>query len=490
MGVGLDNEQVARELTEIEKQSLSCLGKQPQASEQDVANQCKMSIDSARRALSWLGDKALANIDKKVLQQIKLSSKGEEAHETGTPEDRLLKVLEGQRKISLDALKKTAGLDEAAFNIALGLNKRNAFIVFKEEAGKRIVEVTPVAKEFRGKKSTIATALADVKEGKKVEGNVIDELQKRGLVEQKEITERIYSISAEGKKVISSKGFTQQRTYNILDPVPRIFVGKRQPYIQFLSQMRKKLIALGFKEMVAPLIVQEFYNFDVLFQPQNHPARTWTDTYQLKWPTHGTLPAKHIVKAVKEAHEFGGKTESIGWKYKWSEEIAKKVMPAAHCTAHSARQLVEGVEIPGKYFAISRCYRPDVLDATHLVEFNQMDGFIIDEDINFRHLLGMLKQFAIEVAGAEEVKFIPDYYPFTEPSVQLSAKHPEMGWVEFAGAGIFRPEMTESLGIKEPAIAWGIGLDRLAMFKLGIKDIRYLFTEDLQWLRNAKMVRE
>jgi len=162
---------------------------------------------------------------------------------------------------------------------------------------------------------------------------------------------------------------------------------------------------------------------------------------------------------------------SSGWNYNWREEIAKKLMPAAHGTAHSARQLVNGVEMPQKYFAIARCFRPDVLDATHLIEFNQMEGFVVGEDLNFKHLLGLLKDFAIEVAGAEKVKFFPDYYPFTEPSVQLSAKHPKMGWIEFAGAGMFRPEMLENLGIKGQAIAWGMGIDRLAMFKLGIKDI-------------------
>jgi len=165
-------------------------------------------------------------------------------------------------------------------------------------------------------------------------------------------------------------------------------------------------------------------------------------------------------------------------------------MPAAHGTAHSARQLVQGIEVPGKYFAIARCYRPDVIDASHLIEFNQLEGFIVGENLNFRSLLGMLKQFATEIAGAEAVKFYPDYYPFTEPSVQLSAKHPKLGWVEFAGAGIFRPEMMHALGIEEPAIAWGMGIDRLAMFKLGIKDIRYLFSDDLDWLRESRMVRE
>ena len=100
----------------------------------------------------------------------------------------------------------------------------------------------------------------------------------------------------------------------------------------------------------------------------------------------------------------------------------------------------------------------------------------------------LLKQFAIEFGQATEVKFYPDYYPFTEPSVQLSAKHPKLGWIEFAGAGIFRPEMMQNLGYKQPCIAWGIGVDRLAMCALGIKDIRYLFSQDLNWLRNQKFV--
>src|SRR3989344_2166790 len=280
------------------------------------------------------------------------------------------------------------------------------------------------------------------------------------------------------------------RAYNILGQVPTNYIGKKQPYIQFLNIIRRKLTELGFKEMESPLIVHEFYNFDVLFQPQNHPARTWTDTYQLKKPTHGKISDRKSVQAIKAAHESGGVSLSSGWGYNWLEEIAQKVMPAAHGTAHSARQLTKGVQSPGKYFAIARCFRPDVLDATHLIEFNQTDGFIIGDDLNFGHLLGVLEQFAKEIAGASEVKFIPDYYPFTEPSVQLSAKHPKLGWVELGGAGMFRPEILENLGIKGQAIAWGIGIDRLAMFKLGIKDIRYLFSDDLDWLRKTPQVME
>ena len=279
-----------------------------------------------------------------------------------------------------------------------------------------------------------------------------------------------------------------ERKYVVDAGVPEIFLGKKQPYVQFLGQIRNKLVALGFKEMPAPLITQEFYNFDALFQPQGHPARSWSDTYQLKQPKFGKLPDAKIVARVKAAHESGGNTGSRGWQYKWNEEIAKRLMPSAHGTAHSARQLVKGIEIPGKYFAIARCYRPDVVDATHLIEFNQLEGFIVDKLFNFRHLLGMLKQFAVEISGAEEVKFTTGYFPFTEPSCELYIKHEKMGWIEIGGAGIFRPELTLPLGIKEPVLAWGLGIDRLAMIKLGINDIRYLFSDDLGWLRKSAVV--
>ena len=116
---------------------------------------------------------------------------------------------------------------------------------------------------------------------------------------------------------------------------------------------------------------------------------------------------------------------------------------------------------------------------THGVEFNQTEGIVIDESLNFKNLLGVLKEFAVEFANAEKVKFLSDYYPFTEPSVQMSAKHPQLGWVELGGAGIFREELTKPLGVDVPVIAWGLGIDRLAMFKLGINDIRNLFSQNL-----------
>ncbi|MEK6959403.1 MAG: phenylalanine--tRNA ligase subunit alpha [archaeon] len=470
-----------KELSEIERKVLSSLKKEDSAFE-EVSVNSGVPIDSVRRSAAWLSEKGFAKLVEKKAEKFVLTAQGEIALSKGMPENVFLEALTRLKgKASFKDLQAESKLSQQEFTAALGINKRKAFIVIVQGE----IQETGVAKDQEN--FSEQNYLQDILEGKKVSGELLSDLSKRGLVEKKEVVDRTLSITPEGEKakeMLSSQTIT--RVYDVEAPVPSIFAGKKAPYMQFLTQIRQKLVALGFSEMYSPLVVSEFYNFDVLYQPQTHSARTSTDSYQLKTPKTGRLPDRKIVESIKAAHEYGGKTGSTGWGYEWSEDIASRVVPAMHGTAHTARQLVNGVKIPGKYFAMARVFRPDVLDATHLLEFNQMEGFVVGEDLNFKHLLGMLKDFAIEVAGAEKVKFFPDYYPFTEPSVQLSAKHPEMGWIEFAGAGMFRPEMLESLGIKGEAIAWGMGIDRLAMFKMGIKDIRYLFAEDLGFYRNAK----
>ncbi|MFH0714303.1 MAG: phenylalanine--tRNA ligase subunit alpha [Candidatus Diapherotrites archaeon] len=494
-------------LGEIERKALEVLSTEWK-SEQEIAKESKLPLDSVRRAMQWLSSKGFAQVQETPQTALQLSEAGKKALKEGLPEKKFLNELKARKgRAEMGALEKALGMGKE-FNFVFGTLKQKAFVtVSKGEKGIEIA-LSGLEEEYLESPSAEESALEKIADGSTLsdsEQEVLPSLLKRGLAEKKESVQRSYCASGKTAEVSASKGeinilsheilesgvWKQKsfRKYNLQDPVPPIFGGKKQPYLQFLEQIRSKLTGLGFEEMKAPLIVSEFYNFDVLFQPQHHPARTWSDTYSLKAPKKGKLPSPAIVKRVKEAHEFGGKTGSKGWQYEWSEDIAQKLMPAAHGTAHSARTLIEGPNIPGKYFAIARCFRPDVLDATHLLEFNQMEGIILGKELNFRHLLGMLKEFAIEIAGAEKVKFFPDYYPFTEPSVQLSAKHPELGWIEFGGAGIFRPELMEGVNVDATCLAWGLGIDRLAMFKLGINDIRQLFSDDLKWLRNAKMVK-
>ncbi|KPU63020.1 phenylalanyl-tRNA synthetase [Thermococcus sp. EP1] len=480
---------------------------------EDLVKETNLDQVAVMRAILWLQSKGLARLHERQKKIVRITELGRKYGQIGLPERRALKLLVERGKITLDDLKDVLSEDE--LRPIIGILRKEGWANIKKEEGILVLEATDKAKEALSKERPIDVVLKLLVEKGEVEAKNIEqiiplkEVKSRKIGEEDIKSEREVEITEEGLKLVEmglelkkevsiltpeliKSGEWRNvefKRFNIQAPVKRIYPGKKQPYRAFLDKIRRKLIEMGFIEMSAESLIEtQFWNFDALFQPQNHPARDWTDTYQLKYPKHGYLPSEELVERVKASHEHGWITGSRGWGYKWDPRTAMLLMPRAHATALSARQLGKGVQIPGKYFAIQRVFRPDVLDRTHLIEFNQVDGFVVGEDLTFKHLLGILKRFAVEIAGAKKVKFLPDYYPFTEPSVQMSAYHEELGWVEFGGAGIFREEMTKPLGIDAPVIAWGIGIDRLAMFKLGIDDIRYLFSYDLKWLREAKLV--
>lgn len=499
------------ELSYQEKLTLIKLGELKKAKFEELVKKTDLEQVAVMRAALGLQAKGLAKLHERSEKVAVLTETGRRYAEIGLPEWRALKVLREKGKVTLEDLNEVLSEDE--LKPIVGLLRKEGWASVRKEDGKLVLEITE--KGLSAAERPIDRALRLLAERKTLPlGEIqklvpVKELKRRKIAEEDTITERTVEITPAGEELVK-KGIdlreqvsvltpeliksgrwkeVEFRRFDIKAPVRRFYPGKKQPYRAFLDKIRRRLIEMGFIEMtVDSLIETQFWNFDALFQPQNHPAREWTDTYQLKYPKSGHLPGEELVERVKAAHEHGGDTGSRGWGYVWSPERAMLLMPRAHGTALSGRQLAKGVEIPGKYFTIQRVFRPDVLDRTHLIEFNQVDGFVVGEDLTFKHLLGILKRFAVEIAGAKKVKFLPDYYPFTEPSVQMSAYHPELGWVEFGGAGIFREEMTKALGIDAPVIAWGIGIDRLAMFKLGIDDIRYLFSYDLRWLREARLV--
>jgi phenylalanyl-tRNA synthetase alpha chain len=338
----------------------------------------------------------------------------------------------------------------------------------------------------------------------------VDTLRRRKLVEGKKHTKRYIELSSQGWKTLA-EGITapsevsdmtpelitsQQwktatfRKYNIAAPVAPAWPGKRQPYRQFLDELKKKLVNLGFKEMVGPIVELMFFNCDSLFMPQDHPAREIHDIYFVNTTQKGDLAeSTRYLEPVAETHENGWKTGSTGWKSSYSRDEALKLILRSQGTAESTRTLVsKDLQIPGKYFSIARCFRPDQVDRTHLTEFNQVEGIVVGAELSLRDLLGVLERFAIDIAGAEKVRFRPDYFPFTEPSVELQAYKEGYGWLEFGGSGIFRPEVTLPLGVNVPVLAWGIGADRLYMMRAGVEDIRLLFAQDLDWMRNQKVL--
>ena len=270
------------------------------------------------------------------------------------------------------------------------------------------------------------------------------------------------------------------RGYNITVPPARIIPGRTNPYVQFLESVKDKLCSLGFQEFDGPLVETEFWNGDALFMPQFHAARDIHDVYRIKTPTHAKSIEEPYLSNVAKVHRDGGNTGSRGWNYSFDNEFTRRLIMRSQGTVLSAHQLHKA-EIPGKYFGIARCFRYDKVDATHLSDFYQTEGIILGEDVNLKTLLGMLEMFAVEIAGAEEVKYVPGYFPFTEPSIEVHIKHPKLG-----GSGIFRPEVTKPMGIDVPVLAWGIGIDRMALMALGLNDLRELFCEDIERVRLRK----
>jgi len=482
------------------------------ASVEQLMKESRLSDAAIMRAALALQEKGLIKIHEEKRTMIRLNKEGKIHAKKGLPERRLINALKKLNgRAILEKTVEEAALERHFILIALGWIQRKKWATFNAKAN--TLQISGKLEE--GDDEKLLKLLSE--KGQATFEELSPELQeaikflkRRKLLEIEEKAKRIFEITDKGRialtkgekaveevtqlspeLIISGKWRkVKLQKYNIEAPVARTWPGKKHPYLQFLDEVKKKLVNLGFKEMVGTYVETSFFNFDALYTPQWHPAREPSGVYYVKSPKYGSLDAyKHVVANVKRTHENGWKTGSSGWKYKYSVKEAGRLILRSHTTCLSARTLLSrDLEIPGMYFSIGRCYRPEVLDKTHLTEFNQVEGIVVDKDLTLRDLLGVLKKFAIDIAGADKAKFVPDYFPFTEPSVELRAYKKGYGWIEFGGSGIFRPEVTLPLGIEVPVLAWGLGIDRLFMMKAGINDIRQVFSLDLDWLRRQEVV--
>jgi phenylalanyl-tRNA synthetase alpha chain len=269
------------------------------------------------------------------------------------------------------------------------------------------------------------------------------------------------------------------RPYDVTLAADKIYPGKRHPYQRLIDFMREIMLEMGFVEIKGQIVQSSFWNFDALFQPQDHPAREMQDTFYLD--SRAEIPD---YSRVKEMHECGRGAESTGWGGVWRPEVACQEVLRTHTTGVTIKYLADHPEPPVKAFGIDRVYRREAIDATHTPEFEQLEGIVMDRNVTFCHLLGILKEFYAKM-GFEEVRFRPGYFPYTEPSVEPEVFIDGLGWVELGGAGVFRKEVTAPFGIEHPVLAWGLGVSRVAMLRLGLKDLRLLYQSDLEWLRQT-----
>lgn len=279
------------------------------------------------------------------------------------------------------------------------------------------------------------------------------------------------------------------RPYDVTLPAAEVFPAKVHPLRKIMEETRRSFLEMGFEEVVSPMVESAFWNFDALFQPQDHPARDMQDTFYMAEPGSLELPDGRIVDAVRAVHEDGGDTGSDGWGYQWSPERARQVVLRTHTTAATIRSLAENPKPPRKIFCVGWTYRNETISFKHLPVFHQVDGVVIDEEASLATLLGTLAEFYRKM-GFDRVKFKPAFYPYTEPSVDVVVYMASRDqWIEMGGAGIFRPEVTEPLGCRHRVLAWGLGVERLAMLRLGLSNIRDLYEGNLDRLEEVPLCR-
>ena len=252
-----------------------------------------------------------------------------------------------------------------------------------------------------------------------------------------------------------------------------------------IERIRSIFLEMGFSEISGDYVQTAGWNMDALFIPQDHPAREMQDTFYLDDPASMDIEQARL-EQWRSIHEHGGDTGSTGWGGKFSDEVAKSCLLRTHTTVNTIRHLAERPDEPCRVFAVGRVFRKESIDRTHLPEFHQIEGIIMEPEANLPMLVTTLKTF-YEKMGYPEVRVRPAYFPYTEPSLEVEVKW-RGEWLELGGAGIFRPEVTEPLGCKWPVCAWGMGLERLAMLVLGLDDIRQLYISDLEWLRQQPIL--
>lgn len=340
---------------------------------------------------------------------------------------------------------------------------------------------------------------------------VRDFLSKRAeLAKLKKRAQRTLSLTTAGKKALESGRIRTVKERNTLTPedlesgawreiklrpydvklaAKDVYPAKIHPLRKIIEQTRRAFLEMGFAEVVSPMVESAFWNFDALFQPQDHPARDMQDTFYMLHPAEAPLPDAKIVEPVRRTHEDGWTTGSEGWGYTWSPERSRQVVLRTHTTAATIRALAAHPNPPGKFFCVGWTYRNETISFKHLPVFHQVDGIVVDEQANLASLMGTLQEFYSKM-GFGRVKFKPAFYPYTEPSVDVVVYMESRGkWLEMGGAGIFRPEVTLPLGCRYPVLAWGLGIERLAMLRFGLDDIRDLYGTNLDALQQVPLCR-
>lgn len=484
---------------------------------EEVSAKSDLDKTTVLRAVGLLEKKGLVELKSVEIRQVDLGILGVNYLKKDLPERVLLNKLSEKGSMPIGEIKNACGLNDNEAKVAFGVLKKKGLIEIVEGKLKLAANGEEISRKMVEElfMEKLPMDLDDVKD---LDALALETLKKRKdiveVIERKETGVKLTALGMEISKAdldvemieaLTPKmlgGTTWKgkkfRRYDLNAPTSRLYGGKRHFVNQATDYAKSIWLEMGFKQMSGDMTETGFWVFDSLFTAQDHPVREMQDTFYLKGlkgkiPEKGKKKVEDVLSNVAKAHE-GGIDGSKGWQYKWDEEEAKRVLLRTHTTSLSARQLMEigkKGEFPAKYFALGKCFRNETVDWSHGFEFIQTEGIVIDENANFRQLIGYLKQFYLKM-GYEKIRVRPAYFAYTEPSLEIDVWHPKKEkWLELGGAGMFRPEVTIPMfGRHIPVLAWGQGMDRIIMEFFKINDLREMFKNDISKLREMRVWRK
>jgi phenylalanyl-tRNA synthetase alpha chain len=453
----------------------------------------------------------LVAVDESTEEAVELTDEGREYVEAELPEVRLYEAAldagADADPAQMGQVVGQSGLEGPQVDIALSNYARKGYGTI--ESGE--ITADPDADPDSDAE---AAALAALDADESVEDeSVLAQLESRGLVTVSESTVRSVTLTDEGVTALMEGVETAETVgqltpemltsgewrdvafaeYNVEADAERVDGGKTHILRQTANRVKDALVGMGFEEMEGPHTDADFWINDALFMPQDHPARTHWDRFTLDTDPMADLPAE-LVDRVEDAHRNGLGENGEGYHSPWSEEFAREVALRGHTTSLSMRYLsgeaVGELEPPQRWFSVEKVYRNDTLDPTHLLEFYQIEGWVMAEDLSVRDLMGTFEEFYAQF-GITDVEFKPHYNPYTEPSFELFGTHPTTGeMVEIGNSGMFREEVLSPLGVDCDVMAWGLALERLLMLMYGFEDIRDVHgtLADLELLRETEVL--
>ncbi len=503
----------------IEKSLLNVLSKIQPTSIEKLSQATGLNIDQVRRGIEWLKYKNLISIRDKSIVKIMLGKNGLNAIELRLPERRLVEAVKrgfnSTGKLADSGIFNDKNESTVAFRHAVHINKwlalqpppisgEEATLVILPSSEKSSMEEVLLNKIHLGS----VTTRGQISNMSQAELKAYDTLKKRHLIfEHRESNSEII-LSDKGIQLVKlhqldderqnrkgsepsigkltsqliSTGKWKDVRFSPLDvaaPTPSIHAGKKHPLQNLIDDIKEAFVGMGFLEIEGPLVQPSFWNFDVLFTPQDHPAREMQDSFYLHKIKQATITRDpHLVENVSEMHRKG-------WRYDWDPEEAKRAVLRTHTTPVTIKYLSDNEVEDAKVFTVGRVFRNEKTSYKHLVEFNQIEGVVTGSTVTLRDLMGLQIEFYSKL-GIKKVRFWPTFFPYTEPSLQSMIYNKALGkWVELFGMGIFRPEVTGPLGIRNPVLAWGGGIERIAMLRFGLNDVRDLYANKLGWLRSV-----